>query len=56
MFQVPLGQPEIILWSIALEADQNFWSLVWANKAVGANIFDLKLFLALYQLQGWCLM
>ncbi len=41
MFQVPLGQPEIILWSIAFEADQKFWSLVLADKAVGENIFNL---------------
>ncbi len=56
MFQVLLGQPEVILWSIALEADQEFWSLVWANQLVGENIFDLKLFFSFHQLGGWCLM
>ncbi len=35
MFQVSLGQPEVILWSITLEADQEFWLLVWANQLMG---------------------
>jgi hypothetical protein len=58
MFQVTLGQPEVILWSIAFEADQEFWSLVWANQSVGENILDLTLFFkfSLHQLWGWCLM
>ena len=52
MFQVPLGQPEVILWSTALEVNQEFWSLVWANQSVGKNIFDLELFSPLHQLWG----
>ncbi len=50
MFQVTLGQPEVILWSIAFEADQEFWSLVLANQPVGENFFDLELFLSIHQL------
>ncbi len=45
MVQVTLGQPEVILWSIAFEVDQEFWLLVWANQSVGENILDLELFL-----------
>jgi hypothetical protein len=56
MFQVPLGQPEVILWSIALEADQEFWSLVWADQSVGQDIFNLELFFSLHQFRGWSLM
>ena len=56
MCQVTLGQPEVILWSIAFEADQEFWSLVLANQQVGENLFDLKLFLSIHQLWGWCFM
>ena len=56
MFQVFLGQPEVIFWPIALEADQDFWLLMWANQSVGENIFYLELFLSLHQLWGWCLM
>ena len=40
--QVPLGQPEVIFWSIALEADQEFWSLVRADQSVSKDIFNLK--------------
>ncbi len=57
MVQVPLLQPEIILWSIAFEADQEFWPLVLANQAArGENIFDLELCFSLYQFWGWLLM
>ncbi len=35
MVQVTLGQPEVILWPIAFQADQKFWLLVWANQVVG---------------------
>ncbi len=56
MVQVPLLQPEIILWSIAFEADQEFWPIVLANQAVGENICDIELFFSLYQLWGWLLM
>ena len=54
--QVPLGQPEVIFWSIALEADQEFWSLVWADQSVGKDIFNLELLFSLYQLRGRGLM
>ena len=56
MFQVALGQPEVILWSIALEADQEFWSLVWADQPMGKNLFYLELFFSIHELWGWCLM
>ncbi len=56
LFQVLLGQPEVIPWSIALEVDQELWLLVWADQSVGKNIFDLELFFSLHQFWGWCLM
>ena len=52
MGQVPLGQPEVIFWSIALEADQEFWSLVRADQSVSKDIFNLELLFPLYQLRG----
>ncbi len=55
MLQVALGQPEVILWSIAFEADQELWSLVWVNQSMGENIFYLKLFFTFHQLRRQCL-
>ncbi len=51
MFQVALGQPEVILQSIAFEADQEFWSFVWSNLSMGENIFYLEQFFSLHQLR-----
>ncbi len=56
MVQVPLGQPEVILWSIAFQADQEFWPLVWADQSVGKDILDLELFFSFHQFRGWSLM
>jgi hypothetical protein len=53
MFQVTLGQPEVIFWSIALEADQEFWSLMWSNQLMGKNVFNLELFFTFHQLGWW---
>ena len=51
-----LGQPEVILWPIVLEADQVFRSLVLADQSVGEYFFNLELFFSIYQLWGWRLM
>jgi hypothetical protein len=56
MGQVPLGQPEVIFWSIALETNQEFWSLVRADQSVGENVFNLKLFFSFHQFWGRGLM
>ncbi len=56
MVQVALGQPEVILWAIALEPDHVFWLSILTYQLVGENIFYLKLFLTLHQLEWWSLM
>ncbi len=48
MLQVVSGQPEVVLWAIALEPYQVLW--------LGENIFYLELFLTFNQLRWGSLM
>ncbi len=56
MLQISLGVPEVVLWAIALEPHQVFWSFVGANQSVCNDVFHLKLFLIVHQLLWWGLM
>ena len=53
MFQVLLGQPEAVLWSVSLEPDQVFRPFVMAYQSVGNDIFHLEFLFVIHSLRGW---
>jgi hypothetical protein len=53
VFQVPPGQPEVILRPVSLEPDKVFWSAVRTDQSVGDDILHLEFFFVIHQLRGW---
>ncbi len=53
MLQISLGQPEVVLWTVAQEPNQVLRSFVGADQSVCYDVFHLKLFLIIHQLLLW---
>ncbi len=54
--QVPLGQPEVILWTIPLEPTKVCWLFVRSYQSVCDDVFHLELLFTVHQLWWWGLM
>jgi hypothetical protein len=48
VFQVPLGQPEVVLRPVSLESDKVFWSFVRTDQSVGDDILHLEFFFVIH--------